>query len=66
MEKSQLIEPLQQHIDQARALYKNGDFQAVIDTLGAVIEVCTLNMMSLVMLRQITSATTVAQTKVKI
>ena len=39
LEKSQLIEPLQQHIEQAKGLYKRGDYQGVINTLGPVLEV---------------------------
>ena len=38
-EKSALIDPLQQQIEQARGLYEHGDYQSVIDILGPVIEV---------------------------
>ena len=39
LEKSQLIEPLQQHIEQAKGLYKRGDYQGVINALGPILEV---------------------------
>ncbi|KAK7089969.1 dnaJ homolog subfamily C member 3-like [Littorina saxatilis] len=40
LEKAQMIAPLRQQIEQARALYQHGDYQSVIHILGPVVEQC--------------------------
>nr|KAG5696483.1 hypothetical protein BaRGS_016522 [Batillaria attramentaria] len=40
VEKASMIAPLQSHIDSARDMYNSGNYQEVINLLGAVVEHC--------------------------